>query len=762
LYNSRIIPQPPSQRPRLLWFLGVTTLLLVTLGVARALDPLQEGLIGTYYEGSGWTSAPVRSAIDAPPSTDSFFEAWKGNPPRQFSATWVGSLSTLRSGTYTFATSSDDGSWVYIDGAVVVDNGGLHGLRQVSGTTHLERGVHSILVKYFQDQGDFSFELLWAREAQALSPIPGWAFSSRHADRSRTFASVFMRLGLQGAFWIWLGSLLVVGITLLLPRTREPSRRLMADWTGRALVAVVAGSFALNVAGIWWGLPALWAGDEFTPTSVLLALSERFTNGWFNRYPPFHFYVLSVVFSPWLLLKHLGWIHVSYQLEDFVFPLVSRLVSTAAGVGTVVAVYACGARAFSRRAGVFAAAMIALLAPFLYYAKTANPEVPYVFWFALSLVFYLRLLDTGALRDGIAFAIAAVLATCTKDQAYALYLSTPAVIVYHFWRMNREAGLAHPLRRAILNSRLALIGLSGAAAFIAIYNMPFNLAGFVSHVKDITGVGSQPYQMVPATLSGRLSLLQLSAELNERSWGWPLSIVSLIGLFVAARDRRTWRVSVALALVAIGYYVGFIDTILYVYDRYLLPVCVVEALFGGLALDRFLRTRAGAVPVWRSASVAAILAYTLLYAATVDVLMIRDSRLTVESWLSTRASEQMVGTMFPPTVLPRLADFNAPTLRSIDELREADPKFYVLNADYARAVPADAEPGQLIHALQDGTLGYRLVLRCRTPTPWPWLPAGHPDLVGARLEPKAFSTLRDINPTIDVYERIAKERSNHP
>ena len=39
--------------------------------------------------------------------------------------------------------------------------------------------------------------------------------------------------------------------------------------------------------------------------------------------------------------------------------MIGRLVSIAAGLGTLLAIYACGARAFGKRAGVFAAAMFA-------------------------------------------------------------------------------------------------------------------------------------------------------------------------------------------------------------------------------------------------------------------------------------------------------------------------------------------------------------------------------------------------------------------
>jgi hypothetical protein len=62
----------------------------------------------------------------------------------------------------------------------------------------------------------------------------------------------------------------------------------------------------------------------------------------------------------------------------------------------------------------------------------------------------------------------------------------------------------------------------------------------------------------------------------------------------------------------------------------------------------------------------------------------------------------------------------------------------------------------LIDALQAGTAGYSLAARVRCPSPWPWLPDAHPELVGPRpMAPggNAISVLRDINPTLEIYVR---------
>jgi hypothetical protein len=735
---------------------GTTTLLVAALGVAANRDPLREGLTATYFRDANRTSAPVQSTLDARLSTESLLDAWNGQPPATFGTTWTGSIIALRGGTYTFATSSDDGSWVDIDRRPVVDNGGHHSTVLATGSVHLERGVHGIVIGYFQDGGAFNFELSWARNGAPLQPVPAWALSPRRAGFPRFLLSVLIRRGSRAAVWLWLGTIVVAGGAGMGRFLARRVERLTDDPARPVLAGIIGGSLVLNLVGVQWGVPALWAGDEISPTAVFEAFSQHFSGGWFARYPPFHFYVLSAVSSPWLLMNMLGLIHASDAVHYAVPIVLGRLVSVAAGAGVLIGVFLCGARAFGRRAGLFAAAMTALLTPFLYYSKTANPEVPYVFWFTVSLVFYLRLLRTLAPKDAVLFAAAATFAICTKDQAYALYLAAPFVIVYRVWQANRDRRLPHPLARAILDVRVGLAAVTVAVLLILIYDLPFNASGFINHLRDITGKGSQPYRLVEPTLAGRVALLRLTADLNQRSWGWPLWIASWIGLVLAVKERQTRFMAISLALVMVSYYVGFIDVILYNFDRYLLPICVVQAIFGGVALDRVLRWSPGvtrATRTWRMALVAGVFAYTLLYGTTVDVLMHRDSRYAVEQWLRARAGDQLVGTVFPTVVLPRLEAFQSEDIGTIDRLRQRLPAYFILNADYARAVPPDTPVGQLVAGLQQQTLGYRMVFRYRAASPWPWLPAGHPDLVGPRLDVPVFSFLRSINPTIEVYAR---------
>jgi hypothetical protein len=67
-----------------------------------------------------------------------------------FGADLTGSLNVASTGTYVFNLLSDDGSLLFIDGGLVVNDGGVHPPAGASGSVSLTAGVHSFEVQYFE------------------------------------------------------------------------------------------------------------------------------------------------------------------------------------------------------------------------------------------------------------------------------------------------------------------------------------------------------------------------------------------------------------------------------------------------------------------------------------------------------------------------------------------------------------------------------------------------------------------------------------
>ena len=300
------------------------------------------------------------------------------------------------------------------------------------------------------------------------------------------------------------------------------------------------------------------------------------------------FYLLSAAWSPLLILSALDRLTFDGPAAYTALVVISRLVSVAMAGGIVAAACVCGTRAFGPRAGLIAAAIVAVTAPFLYYAKTANVDVPYLFWWALSMVFYLQLLETGRRRDYVLFAATATLSVCTKDQAYGLYLLAPFVIVEQIWRVERQAGMPRAWLRALADRRIVAAAVTAGVLFALCHNLVFNADGFMEHVRFITGPGSGAYRVYEPTLAGHLELLRATIHLIEISMGWPFFVAGAIGLALAIATPRLRRMAIWLLVPVVSYYLGFINVILYNYDRFVLPMCFVLAIFGGLACDRLL------------------------------------------------------------------------------------------------------------------------------------------------------------------------------
>jgi hypothetical protein len=79
---------------------------------------------------------------------------------------WRGTVTIAEAGQYTFATDSDDGSMVYIDGQLIVDNDRNHGSQHREGTVDLTVGPHAIKITFFEHGGGATMGAQW-------SPTPG-------------------------------------------------------------------------------------------------------------------------------------------------------------------------------------------------------------------------------------------------------------------------------------------------------------------------------------------------------------------------------------------------------------------------------------------------------------------------------------------------------------------------------------------------------------------------------------------------------------
>ena len=141
-------------------------LLAATLATcaAAAETALQPGLTGRYYQMTNSLEdfptipagkKPDVERVDKQINFASTLEAF----PRtklvdNFYVVWTGKIRIPADGAYTFFLESDDGSRLFIDGAQVVDNNGLHEMQESPGKVELKAGDHVIKVEFFDAEED--------------------------------------------------------------------------------------------------------------------------------------------------------------------------------------------------------------------------------------------------------------------------------------------------------------------------------------------------------------------------------------------------------------------------------------------------------------------------------------------------------------------------------------------------------------------------------------------------------------------------------
>ena len=182
-----------------------------TFGSARV-----QGLVGTYFNlpaaqdliqpagasNPAWlgnqtpaVTAPLVGPIDFPDIADNGFADSVGDPAYydlgpgindNVEARWYGAIMIPGTGTapvpINFATTSDDGSMLYIDGNAVVNNNNFQPATQATGMADLTPGLHTIDVEYYQGGGGATMDVQWDPTGGTnFVDIPNSAFSSIQA-----------------------------------------------------------------------------------------------------------------------------------------------------------------------------------------------------------------------------------------------------------------------------------------------------------------------------------------------------------------------------------------------------------------------------------------------------------------------------------------------------------------------------------------------------------------------------------------------------
>jgi alpha-L-fucosidase len=127
-----------------------TKFVKVNLPEDQDFDTLEQGLKYEYYEGE-WKKLPdFNNLIPIKSGITSQFGISSKLRDEHYGFVFSGHLHIPMTGNYTLSTISNDGSKLYLNDNLLINNDGEHGMKEVESEITLQKGLHPIKVTYFQ------------------------------------------------------------------------------------------------------------------------------------------------------------------------------------------------------------------------------------------------------------------------------------------------------------------------------------------------------------------------------------------------------------------------------------------------------------------------------------------------------------------------------------------------------------------------------------------------------------------------------------
>ncbi len=133
---------------------------------------LSAGLTYSYFEDENLNIKkmeqlhPVKSGTAKQINTDNKQRSEK------YGFVFEGLLKITKTGVYEFYTTSDDGSQLFIDNELVVDNDGKHDMEEKSEKAILQKGLHRIKIIYYDSGGGNGLSVSYNLQGQSKQVIP--------------------------------------------------------------------------------------------------------------------------------------------------------------------------------------------------------------------------------------------------------------------------------------------------------------------------------------------------------------------------------------------------------------------------------------------------------------------------------------------------------------------------------------------------------------------------------------------------------------
>jgi hypothetical protein len=492
--------------------------------------------------------------------------------------------------------------------------------------------------------------------------------------------------------------------------------------SSRLSTLLIASFTALYALGIFWGLPSALtpALDSISPLGPLAFVAKYKQADITYIYPAVHQLIQLPFYAVVLLIAKLtgsigsissAWPY-GFKDPSAIFSLllaVSNLISAVMAALLLRTIWRM--RPDPAAAQWFAIPLLGLSGVYAYYARTANMDIPYLFWIVLAwhqLWVYLTSpatsdehaqngLGRGGVRGRVQHWLGAMtglfasnhrplllaglfsaLSVGSKDQASGLILGFGLLLLF-YTPEGSGGGWQVRLRQAALFSAAVLVSY----ALFAIAPQP---ARWWQHARFVTSDHVLPE--TPGTLAGQLEVLGRCYWRLHHIFTYAGLPLGLAGIAVLWRRGRVRELALLL-IPALAYYGFIIARVRATEERYLLPIVIPLVLCAGAAIGALRDLPWGRKPAYALA--AATLAAQFVFSfIPVTYCQMFDTKRDLQHGLATLLPPNS------PIAIHGMQTFNYPNRHTYDQYR-------LMLAPGQAIVPTSTHAANLLHPFDRAT-----------------------------------------------------------
>ena len=479
-----------------------------------------------------------------------------------------------------------------------------------------------------------------------------------------------------------------------------------------ALLIILAVAAWLRLWNLTQGLPGLLHPDEGPVLDpIKRVLFSGSLHPWFFIYPALQMYLTAGVAAlvyPFVSMTGAVGSWAQYCLHEPCLATIGRGLVAAFGIGTVLLAYGVASCMHSSRAGLAAAAFMAVCPYHALDTRYTNVDVPMAFWGLASLwcaMSYTRTRKPAKLWLGAAF-----VGVATATKYLGLLFFVPLAL----------AATASPLPRSWMEAlrRLRLVPLLFAATAACFFALaPYTLIdypGFSATMGHEMRYGYQSqfgWDLSPRGIIYHKFAYQLLASLPF-TLGCGIYVVALLGLVAVWRRCRKTR---AVFMAGVGTHFLLVGSLEHIFPRYLVPLLPMLCVAAGVGWATF----AASGERWRRVLVRTLclagLLHSGLMAATMADGLDPQVGYSAREWLTrnVRPGSTVAASYLQHMIPFEGADFRAVRLEpSADWLAKEAPECVVVDGwtlmGLERAPHAHADTLAFFRGLGSAGSAYRL------------------------------------------------------